>query len=101
MVIFKGARSAIATPQSQLWYLADSTPALARGGSGDILAGLVAGLLAQNTGPHPALAAALGGVWWHAQGALLAASERTVLGVDPVTLASYLPHVLQIQATAP
>ncbi|HEY9738683.1 MAG TPA: NAD(P)H-hydrate dehydratase, partial [Trichocoleus sp.] len=109
VVILKGARSAIASPQGQLWYLASSTPALARGGSGDVLTGLTGGLMAgliaaAETGglDHPVedsahkhvLDAALAGAWWHAAAAQQAAVERTVLGVDPLTLSHYLAPTL-------
>lgn len=98
VVLLKGPRSAIASPRSRLWYLPDSTPALARGGSGDVLTGLLGGLLAQTeaTGDdQPAIAAALGAVWWHAQAGLLAATDCTELGVDPQTLTQYLAPALR------
>ncbi len=95
VVLFKGARTVIADPQGKLYCLDKSTPALARGGSGDILAGLTGGLVAQcanrDLGAIVATAA-----WWHAQGALLAQQERTQLGVDPVTLSSFLTKVLSL-----
>ncbi|MEL6382670.1 MAG: NAD(P)H-hydrate dehydratase, partial [Cyanobacteria bacterium J06626_18] len=47
-IVQKGALSAIAHPDGQLWFNPDSTSALARGGSGDVLTGLVAGLAAQH-----------------------------------------------------
>jgi NAD(P)H-hydrate epimerase len=95
VVLFKGARTVIADPQGKLYCLDKSTPALARGGSGDILAGLIGGLVAQCANKD------LGGIvataaWWHAQGALLAQQERTQLGVDPVTLSSFLTKVLSL-----
>jgi len=49
-ILLKGARTAIAFPHgatSQVWINPESTPALARGGSGDVLAGLIGGMLAQ------------------------------------------------------
>ncbi|MBD0337150.1 MAG: NAD(P)H-hydrate dehydratase [Cyanobacteria bacterium Co-bin13] len=99
VIILKGGRSAIASPQGQLWYLAASTPALARGGSGDVLTGLAAGLLAQSA-HDPAQAiegtlnAALSAAWWHAEAARAAAQERSVLGVDPLTLTQFLDPTL-------
>ncbi|MGB5971747.1 MAG: NAD(P)H-hydrate dehydratase, partial [Nodosilinea sp.] len=48
VVLLKGACTAIARPEGDLWYVPESTPALARGGSGDVLTGLIGGLLAQN-----------------------------------------------------
>ena len=47
VVLLKGARSAIADHYGTVWMIPESTPALARGGSGDVLTGLLGGLLAQ------------------------------------------------------
>lgn len=48
IVVLKGACTALAHPDGQLWFNAESTSGLARGGSGDVLTGLMGGLLAQN-----------------------------------------------------
>lgn len=55
-------------------------PVLARGGSGDILAGLIGGLLAQKPG-HPVLAACRG-VVWHGGAADLLARTRGQVAVE-------------------
>jgi NAD(P)H-hydrate epimerase len=100
VVLLKGACTAIAHPNGTLWYVPESTPALARGGSGDVLTGLIGGLLAQNLASAAddslalALNAALVGAWWHGQGARAAARDRTELGVDGSQLAQYLNPVL-------
>lgn len=92
IVVLKGARTAIADAHT-VWVNPDSTPALARGGSGDVLTGLTGGLLAQAIAaqqPVTPLEVVKSAAWWHAQAGILAAQERTVLGVDPATLANYL-----------
>ncbi|MGG6239572.1 NAD(P)H-hydrate dehydratase [Nodosilinea sp. AN01ver1] len=100
VVLLKGACTAIAHPNGELWYVPESTPALARGGSGDLLTGLVSGLLAQtesDTADNPldlARDAALVGAWWHGLAARAAAADRTTLGVDGTQLAQYLNPVL-------
>ena len=43
-LILKGANSVITSPTGQQWIMSDSTPALARGGSGDVLTGLIGGI---------------------------------------------------------
>jgi len=74
----------------------ESTPALARGGSGDVLTGLLGGLLASAIArKSPAQAVAATAVWWHAQAAIMAAKERTELGVDAFTLTQYLISALR------
>ncbi|MFM1843421.1 MAG: hypothetical protein RLZZ490_2164, partial [Cyanobacteriota bacterium] len=89
IVLLKGAKTAIATPAGQIWLIKDSTPALARGGSGDVLTGLLGGILApkssQSWGERVAAAA-----WWHAQAGLWAVGDRTILGVDAFHLSQSL-----------
>ncbi len=95
IVLLKGARTAIANPQGNIWINPESTPALARGGSGDVLTGLMGGLLAQTISREiaPDVVAAIA-AWWHAQAGILAAQERTELGVDAFTLTQYLMKVV-------
>ncbi len=93
-ILLKGARTAIAFPQetgkditTEVWVNPESTSALARGGSGDVLAGMIGGLLAQGMSPsNSAIAATV----WHSQTAIALAKQRSVMGVDPVTLAQNL-----------
>jgi len=86
-IVFKGARTVIAAPDGRLWVNGHASSALARGGSGDVLAGLVAGLAAQTKNPESAVLAA---VWWHARTGEWLARRRTVLGVTPQELAAGL-----------
>ncbi|MEM7553103.1 MAG: NAD(P)H-hydrate dehydratase [Cyanobacteria bacterium P01_A01_bin.84] len=96
VVLLKGARTVIAHPQGNTWINTESTPALARGGSGDILAGLIGGLLAQSISRQVSVDAIVAtSAWWHAQAGILAASERTELGVDAFTLTQYLLPVIR------
>lgn len=96
VVLLKGARTAIANPSGSVWINPESTPALARGGSGDVLTGLIGGLVAQATSQHISLEEIVAtAAWWHAQAAILAASERTQLGVDAFTLTQYLLPALR------
>lgn len=101
IVLLKGPRSAIAHHQ-KLWFNPHSTPALARGGSGDVLTGLMGGLLAAaaqsdewKTDSDILIPAVLGAVWWHSQAAIYASAQRTLLGVDPLHLARSLNLTLQ------
>ncbi|WP_236144593.1 NAD(P)H-hydrate dehydratase [Nostoc sp. CMAA1605] len=95
VVLLKGARTAISNPQGIVWINPESTPALARGGSGDVLTGLMGGLLAQAiTKELPTEDIVATAAWWHAQAGILAAKERTELGVDAFTLTNYLLPVI-------
>jgi ADP-dependent NAD(P)H-hydrate dehydratase / NAD(P)H-hydrate epimerase len=91
VILLKGARTAIATPDGDVLINPESTPALARGGSGDVLTGLVGGLYAQTSEPKSVAAAA----WWHAQAGLFTVQSTTEMGVDPVTLSEQLLPALQ------
>lgn len=102
VVVLKGARTVIASPTGECWVNPESTPALARGGSGDVLTGLIGGLVARRTAQvgwpleiAELLSCACAGVWWHAQAAIQLARERGLTGVDPAHLAEHLPKALQ------
>lgn len=96
VVLLKGAKTAIAHPEGSVWLIPESTAALARGGSGDVLTGLLGGLLAQEAlREQPIEATAAVAAWWHAQAGIKAAEERTELGVDAFTLAQYLIPVMR------
>lgn len=100
IVLLKGARLIVAG-QQQTWVNPESTPALARGGSGDVLTGLLGGLLAQaaaagNLTEAAAVLQAASAAWWHAQAGLYAVRQRTQLGVDAQTLAQSLVPALHL-----
>jgi hydroxyethylthiazole kinase-like uncharacterized protein yjeF len=67
-------------------------PVLARGGSGDLLAGLIGGLLAQ--GPGDLLLAACRGVVWHGLAADLLARDKGQVAVQTTQLLDYLQPAL-------
>ncbi len=88
IILLKGAQTAITDSSGKTWVISRSTPGLARGGSGDVLTGLLGGLLAQQP-EKPLLTTALS-AWLHAQAGISAAEANTELGVDGVTLAQFL-----------
>lgn len=61
-VILKGAYTGIAAPDGRYWFNTTGNPGMATGGSGDVLTGLLTGLLAQGL---PPLDTALAGVYLH------------------------------------
>ncbi|MBD1922107.1 NAD(P)H-hydrate dehydratase [Microcoleus sp. FACHB-831] len=96
IVLLKGARTVISNPSGSVSIIPESTPALARGGSGDVLTGLMGGLLAQASSLQlPVERMVSTAAWWHAQAGILAAQERTELGVDAFTLTQYLMQAVQ------
>jgi len=70
VVVLKGAFTVIAAPDGRTTTVPLATPALARAGTGDVLAGLITGLRAQGVEAYDAARA---GAWIHAQAGLTAA----------------------------
>jgi len=62
VVVLKGARTVIASAEGQVTVVASGGPGLASGGTGDVLAGVIGGLLAQGL---PEFAAASAGAYLH------------------------------------
>jgi NAD(P)H-hydrate epimerase len=92
VVLLKGADTVIATPDGRAIVNANAPPQLATGGSGDVLTGFVAALLAQGMAPFEAAAAA---VWLHG-----AAAAEFGLGLVADDIPEALPHVLQTLKSA-
>ena len=84
VVVMKGAVTFVATPSGLAWRHPGGVAGLATSGSGDVLAGLIAGLMARGASP---LHAAQWGVYLHA-----AAGRRLAANLGPLGfLASELP----------
>jgi NAD(P)H-hydrate epimerase len=81
VVVLKGAFTVIASPDGRITVIPVASPALARAGTGDVLAGLIVGLRAQGL---EAFEAAVAGAWIHAQAGLYAADD---LGTSASVLA--------------
>lgn len=83
-IVLKGGGSIIQHPGAPFVVCAAGNPGLARGGSGDVLSGTIAALLAQTA---DASFAARTGVWLHAAAADALAAHHGQLGVDVNQLA--------------
>ena len=72
VVVLKGAFTVIAAPNGQMTVIPVASPALARAGTGDVLAGLIVGLRAQGLDAYDA---AVAGAYIHAKAGLMAAED--------------------------
>ncbi len=91
-LVLKGYRTLIAFPEGNVWINPTGSPAMSKGGTGDILTGLIAGFVAQT--PRDLPGAVRAAVWLHGRAGELAAevlTEQCVLATDLLT---YLPAAI-------
>ena len=87
ILVLKGHATLVAAPDGALWANTTGNPGLARGGSGDVLAGMIGGLCAAGL---PPLEAAKCGVWLHGAAADRAAARLGQWGMLPSDLPAAL-----------
>ena len=73
VIVLKGAHTMVCSPDGRCFFNMSGNPGMAKGGSGDVLTGLVAGLAARG---YDSLSAAILGVWFHGLAGDAAASLR-------------------------
>ena len=91
-LVLKGANTLTAFPDGEVWVNPTGGPAMATGGSGDILTGLIAGLLAQF--PGDARMGIVAAVWLHGRAGDFAAKELGEKCVIATDLLKYLPWAI-------
>lgn len=91
-LVRKGHRTLMAAPDGRLAVNTTGNDGMAKGGSGDILTGLLTGLLAQGMEPFAACCAA---VWLHGRAGDLAAEEKGRRGMTPLDIIEMLPYALK------
>lgn len=91
-LVRKGHRTLVAAPDGRLAVNTTGNDGMAKGGSGDILTGLLTGLLAQGMEPFAACCAA---VWLHGRAGDLAAEEKGRRGMTPPDIIEMLPYALK------
>ena len=92
IIVLKGAHTAIATPDGKIYFNTTGKPGMATAGSGDVLTGIITGLLAQK---YTSEEAAILGVWLHGKAGDIAAenlSEDCVIASDII---NYLPQAFK------
>ena len=88
ILVLKGHRTITASPEGNVLVNTTGNSGLAKGGSGDVLTGIIASLLAQGTAPVQAAAL---GVWLHGRSGDLAAERLTEFGMTPEDVVKLLP----------
>ena len=92
-LVLKGNRSVAAAPDGRVWINPTGSPAMATGGTGDVLTGLIAGLVAQF--PDQIDTALLAAVYLHGRCGELGAAklgEKSLIATD---LFEYLPEAMR------
>jgi hydroxyethylthiazole kinase-like uncharacterized protein yjeF len=93
VLVLKGHRTLVAAPDGTVWVNTTGNPGMAKGGSGDVLTGMTAGVLAQH--PDRALESAVAAVYMHGLSGDVARNlvgEYTMVATD---LLSMLPFAFQ------
>jgi hydroxyethylthiazole kinase-like uncharacterized protein yjeF len=98
ILVLKGARTLVATPEGRLAVNGSGNPSLASGGTGDVLTGLIAGFLAQGLAPFQA---ACLGVYCHGAAADRLAPRYGDRGLLATDLLPEIPAVLKTLADYP
>ena len=88
IVVLKGSRTCVASPDGEVYVNPTGNAGMATGGTGDVLTGIIAGLLAQNSGDP--LAATIAAVYLHGLAGDIAASRRGTRAMLASDIATHL-----------
>jgi NAD(P)H-hydrate epimerase len=91
-VVLKGARTVIARPDGLVAICPTGNPGMATAGTGDVLTGMIVGLLAQRVPPWEAACAA---TYFHGLAGDLASQHCGQLGMLASDLIAQIPYALQ------
>lgn len=92
IVLVKGVTSHVVTPEGRSWTYEGGAPGLGVSGSGDVLAGIVGGLLARGAEPLNAL---LWSVWLHGEAGACLARKIGPIGFLAREIAGEIPKLLR------
>lgn len=93
IVVLKGAHTLVAHPDGRLSEDPHEVPALATGGTGDVLSGIIGGLIAQGSDPF---VAAVTGVYVHAAAGRRISQRLGDSGLLASDLLMEIPHVMNV-----
>ena len=88
-VVLKGANTAISTPDGKIYFNSTGNPGMAKGGSGDVLTGIITALLAQ---AYTSEQAAILGTFIHGRAGDIAASALGQTGITARDIIQFLPE---------
>ena len=91
-LVLKGHRTVVAAPDGRLAVNGTGNSGMAKGGSGDVLAGMILSLLGQGC---EAFAACCAGVWLHGRAGDLAAADKGERGMTPTDLLEQIPSAMK------
>lgn len=91
IVVLKGSPTVVAVPEGETWINSTGNPGMATAGSGDVLTGIITGLVAGRDA-NDMLPGVLTAVYLHSRSGDLAAEELSPHGMVASDLLNYLPH---------
>ena len=89
-ILLKGAHSALATPEGEVFFNSTGNPGMATAGSGDVLTGIITGLMAQSYTPFQS---ALLGMYVHGEAGNLASQRKGQTGLTAQDIIETIPEV--------
>lgn len=92
ITVLKGAGTIIAEPSGFIYINSTGNPGMASGGTGDVLTGMIAGLIAQRCSPPDA---AIAGVFLHGLAGDLAAKDRGEAGLIAGDVIEKIPEAIE------
>ncbi|MDO4516424.1 MAG: NAD(P)H-hydrate dehydratase [Bacillota bacterium] len=92
VLVLKGHRTITAFPDGETFVNTTGNPGMAKGGSGDVLAGMILSLLGQGIPPKQAVP---GAVWLHGRAGDLAAARLGEYGMTPTDLLEEIPSAIR------
>lgn len=92
-VVLKGAHTCISTPEGICYFNSSGNPGMAKGGSGDVLTGIITALLAQG---YSSLHSAIIGVHIHGLAGDIAKEQKGETGMIATDIIDALPRAFQL-----
>jgi len=89
ILVLKGPHTIVALPDGHVYVNTSGNPGLATAGSGDVLTGVITGIMGQNISLPEAVAM---GVYLHGRAGDLAVEEKGIYGINAGDLVDYLPR---------